>query len=297
MLLLERLIHPDVKLSQGQGDVARWLLAHRSEVADVTVKQIAQATYTSPATVVRLAKALGYEGFEDMRQELVAEDRYLNQHFVGVDANQPFSSEDSTATVAAKVASLARETVADTLALMDSDELAHAAELIDQAETVHMAAVSFPVLYAEDFQMKLRRLGRRVELISTVGAPRFAENLVRQNDCAIVISYSGTTPDTLALARMYQRCGIPVIALTSMGSNPLREMADVVLTLTTRERLYSKVAGFTSELSIKLVLDTLYGCLYVRHADAFAQAKEQVSRHAEPGRTSDSAILREAGDA
>ena len=187
--------------------------------------------------------------------------------------------------------------MADTLALMDSAELAHAADLIDQAETVHMAAVSFPVLYAEDFQMKLRRLGRRVELISTVGEPRFAENLVRQNDCAIVISYSGTTPDTLALARMYQRCGIPVIALTSMGSNPLREMADVVLTLTTRERLYSKVAGFTSELSIKLVLDTLYGCLYVRHADAFAQAKEQVSRHAEPGRTSDSAILREAGDA
>ncbi|MDO4528641.1 MAG: MurR/RpiR family transcriptional regulator [bacterium] len=295
MLLLERLIHPDVKLSQGQRDVAQWLLTHRDEVGGVTVKQIAADTYTSPATVVRLAKALGYGGFEDLRQDLVAESTYLNQHFAGVDANAPFSATDGPATVAAKVASLARETADDTLALLDDATLMRATDLIDQAGALHMAAVSFPVLYAQDFQMKLRRVGKRVELITTVGEPAFAENLVRPNDCALIISYSGTTPATLDAARMYQHCGIPLIALTSMGTNPLRTMADVTLTLTTRERLYSKVAGFTSELSIKLVLDTLYGCLFVRHMDEFARAKERVSQHAEPGRTSDSSILREQG--
>ncbi len=294
MLLLERLIHPDAKLSQNQTDVARWLVAHRDEVADVTVKRVAAETYTSPATVVRLAKALGYEGFEDMRQAFVCENSYLHQHFTGVDANQPFSPGDSAAIIAAKLASLARETVDDTLSLLDAATLEHATDLLDSADTVHMAAVSFPALYAQDFQMKLRRLGRHVELITLVGEPAFAENLVRAGDCAIVISYSGTTPATLDAARMYRRCGIPLIALTSMGSNPLREMASVTLTLTTRERLYRKVAGFTSELSIKLVLDTLYGCLYTRHADEFARAKEQVSQHAEPGRTSTSAILRES---
>ena len=118
-----------------------------------------------------------------------------------------------------------------------------------------------------------------------------------KDDVILIHSVSGRNTVTVDAALRAREKGAYVIALTSMGSNPLREMADVVLTLTTRERLYSKVAGFTSELSIKLVLDTLYGCLYVRHADAFAQAKEQVSRHAEPGRTSDSAILREAGDA
>lgn len=293
MLLLERLIHPDVRLSANQADVARWLIAHRDEVATITVKRIATQTLTSPATVVRLAKALGYNGFEDLRRELVAESGYLNQHFVGVDANQPFSAGDRPATVAAKLASLARETADDTLSLLDAADLERATDLLDAAGTIHMAAVSFPVLYAEDFQMKLRRLGRRVELVTTVGEPLFAESLVRPGDCAIVISYSGTTPATLGVARMYARQGIRIVALTSMGTNPLRELADVTLTLTTRERLYSKVAGFTSELSIKLVLDTLYGCLWVRHAEEFAAAKERVSRHAEPGRVSDSAVLRE----
>ena len=140
----------------------------------------------------------------------------------------------------------------------------------------------------------MRRIGKPVMAVALPGEQLFAEQVVSPDDCALVISYSGTTPATLDLARMYHRRNVPLIAVTSMGSNPLRELADVTLTLTTRERLYSKVAGFTSELSIKLVLDTLYACYFSWHLDEFQQMKDELSSHAEPGRTSDSDILRES---
>lgn len=222
----------------------------------VTVKRIAQKTFTSPATVVRLAKALGYEGFEPLRAELVAKASYLNQHFRGVDANQPIAEDDDPFTVAAKVAALACETASDTLSLMDGVTLAQATDIIESARVTHISATSFPLLYAQDFQLKMRRIGRPVEVCTLVGEPLFTEGIVSDRDCAIAISYSGTTPSTLDVARMYKRRGIPLVAITSLGANPLREIADVTLSLTTRERLYSKVAGFASELSIRLVLDT-----------------------------------------
>ena len=292
MLLLEALNQME-GLSDGHRAIAEWLLEHRNEARSMTTKQIARATFTSPAAVVRLAKKLGYDGFEELRRELTEETLYLNQHFRGVDANRPLSAGDSMMTVAAKVASLARETANDTLSLMDEESLTRAVDLIEKSRAIHLAAVSFPLLYGQDFQLKMRRIGKPVLAVTLPGEQLFAEHIATPDDCALVVSYSGTTPATLDLARMFHRRGTPIIALTSMGTNPLRELADVTLTLTTRERLYSKVAGFTSEISIKLTLDTLYACYFSRHLDAFQQMKDEISSHAEPGRTSDSFILRE----
>ena len=287
MLLLEALNQME-GLSDGHRAIAEWLLEHRNEARSMTTKQIARATFTSPAAVVRLAKKLGYDGFEELRRELTEETLYLNQHFRGVDANRPLSAGDSMMTVAAKVASLARETANDTLSLMDEESLTRAVDLIEKSRAIHLAAVSFPLLYGQDFQLKMRRIGKPVLAVTLPGEQLFAEHIATPDDCALVVSYSGTTPATLDLARMFHRRGTPIIALTSMGTNPLRELADVTLTLTTRERLYSKVAGFTSEISIKLTLDTLYACYFSRHLDAFQQMKDEISSHAEPGRTSDS---------
>lgn len=292
MLLLERLIHLE-DLSRDQRAVGQWLLKHRDEADRVTVRQVAAAVGTSPTTAVRLAKNLGYEGFDALRQELAFETNYLNHNYRGVDVNSPFLPTDSSLRVATKVCALARETADDTLSLLDPDELDRAVALIDQARVIHVGAVSFPVLYAEDFQLKMNRVGKPVVVTPLVGEPLFTENLVQPGDVALVISYSGTTPATLDVARMYQQRGAPIIALTSLGSNDLRELADVVLSVTTRERLYSKIAGFTSEFSIKIVLDTLYACYFNLHAAEFQEAKDTVSRHAEPGRVSTSAILQE----
>ncbi len=292
MLLLEQLNHTST-LSSGQQAIARWLVDHRDEMATVTTKRIAAETFTSSAAVVRLAKRLGYEGFEPLRRELIAESSYLSQHFCGVDANHPFVASDRPLAIAAKVASLARETAQDTLALLNGETLAQAVGVIARARVVHMAAASFPLLYAQDFQLKMRRLGRLVEVCSLVGEPLFMEPILREDDCAIAISYSGTTPATIDMARMYKRYGIPLVALTSLGDNELSRLADVTLTLTTRERLYSKVAGFTSELSMKLVLDTLYACVFCSDMEDSQHTKDEVSRQAEPGRRSDSAVLRE----
>lgn len=294
MLLMERLLHGD-GLTEAQRLVAGWLLAHRDEAERLTCRQVAEAVGTSPTTVVRLSKACGYEGFDHLRREIAAESAYLNRNYRGVDVNSPFAPTDSALRVATKVCSLARETAEDTMALMDGEALEEAVALIDRARVVHMAAVSFPVLYAQDFQLKMNRVGKHVVVSSLVGEPLFTENLVREGDVAVVISYSGTTPATLDVARMYLRRSVPIIAITSLGTSELRSIADVCLSVTTRERLYSKVAGFTSELSIKLVLDTLYACYFNLHAPEAREAKDRVCAIAEPGRVSTSHILREPG--
>lgn len=72
MLLLEVLNHTQ-GFSDGHCAIAAWLLEHRNEAATLTTKQIARATFTSPAAVVRFAQKLGYNGFEELRSDLSRE--------------------------------------------------------------------------------------------------------------------------------------------------------------------------------------------------------------------------------
>ena len=43
-------------------------LSKKLEIENMTIYELARKTYTSPATIVRLAKKLGYEGYEALKK-------------------------------------------------------------------------------------------------------------------------------------------------------------------------------------------------------------------------------------
>ena len=44
------------------------LLDKKLEIEKLTIQELAHQTYTSPATIIRLAKKLGYEGYEAFKK-------------------------------------------------------------------------------------------------------------------------------------------------------------------------------------------------------------------------------------
>ena len=54
------------KLSQTEQSVLEYLMEHTEEALKIGIRGVAQKKYTSTATVMRLAKKLGFEGFREM---------------------------------------------------------------------------------------------------------------------------------------------------------------------------------------------------------------------------------------
>lgn len=80
-------------------------------------------TYTSPATIIRLAKKLGYEGYEALKKDFLEEQKYILTHFNHIDPNFPFTKNDTIQTIASKMTTLSKETLDDTLSLLKHDDL------------------------------------------------------------------------------------------------------------------------------------------------------------------------------
>ena len=168
MLLIEQMKKEDT-FTESQKVIRDYIIEKKQDIEYMTLKELADETYTSPAAFVRVAKKMGYDGFEQFREAFLAEQKYLDAHFQEIDPNLPFGPKDSYMTIANRLAILVKETIDDSLSLVNNRSLKSAVNIIKMAETIHISAISYPLLYARDFQLKMRRVGKRVEIQNWLG--------------------------------------------------------------------------------------------------------------------------------
>lgn len=81
--------------------------------------------------------------------------------------------------------------------------------------------------------------------------------------------------------------------MTSVGESSWKKNGNVILSMTTREKLYTNIASYMTTISTMLILDSLYSCYFHQNYDAYLEHKRQVAIAYEPNRTSTNEILKE----
>ena len=117
-------------------EIAHYILNHGEDVLNLSIKELAKRTYTSPATIVRLCRKLGLEGYNDFKIKYSAELQYTLTKTKRIDVNFPFGPEDNYPQIAYKLGTMSREVIEDTIKLIDFDDLRKAIELMNQYESI-----------------------------------------------------------------------------------------------------------------------------------------------------------------
>ena len=170
-------------------------IIQKLEIEKMTIQELAHQTYTSPATIIRLAKKLGYEAF---KKDFLEEQKYILTYFNHIDPNFPFTKNDTIQTIASKMTTLSKETLDDTLSLLKHDDL-------QKANIIHFSAISYSLLLGQTFQLNMNRLGKMVHICPISGEELFMDNLIHEDDCLLMISYSGQIDSMIHLARLAKR--------------------------------------------------------------------------------------------
>lgn len=293
------LIHKVEEITMEYGGGARhsigtFILEKKSALTRYSLQEIADATYTSKAAVVRFAKALGFSGWKEFLKAFWEEQSYQEQHYTDIDANYPFDADSSRQDIINQLCSLQVESLLDTADLLDGAPLAECAELLLRSRRIAMFGLNPNLTLAELFQRKMLSIGRQVELPSMGDSGLLAHSLTAE-DCAVIISYSGNSihHGPLSVLPALEERGVPVIALTSVGDNLLRQRADYTLSISSYERLYSKISTFATENSILYILNVLFSCCFAADYQANISRKVGTARRLESERRTDTQALRE----
>ncbi len=260
---------PSLSDDDKQASVITYVLAHPTEVARMTISDLADTLHVSESTVVKVCKKVQLQGFKDLKRVL-KERSASRADAIGdeIDAN------DDHQAVVNKMFANAMEDLQDTLASLDMPSLERAVTAVAGAKRLACYGVGGSGPLALDANHKFLLTGFRSEAYTDSHLAAMSAAMLEAGDVALVFSYSGETRAINGVVRVAKRQGATTIGITSHRHTTLAKLADVALFATAREQPMTG-ENSTVRLVQKLVLDCLFACVI---KDDQARVQEAFSR-------------------
>jgi DNA-binding MurR/RpiR family transcriptional regulator len=262
--------------------VAEQVLADPSGAARATIVELAERSGTSPATVTRFCRALGFEGYADLRLGIAAETGRARSAGWTVDIGREIQPTDPLDRVLGQIMAADTRAMHDTATLLDLAEVERAADAIAGALRVNIFGASGSALVGEEMQFSLHRIGIAAWAWTDVHNGLASAALLRAGDVALGVSHSGATRETIEMLAEAGSHGATTIALTSFPRSPLAELADIVL-LTATQATTFRPDALSARHPQLVVLDLLYIAVAQRTHDrahaAFQRTAQAVDGH------------------
>jgi len=214
------------QLTRNQRQLAEFVLKERQAVAFSTVSELSEQTGISPATIVRFAKSLGFDGYLGLQREIR---RALRAELRGPErfraALQPKRHSESVLSPAIEQE---QENIAALQDFHDPATMDTAVRMLSDASRILVIGCRSAASLANHFWFALNKAGLEAERILTIDADA-DEKLERLDEegCIVLIGFPRYLADLHAILCLAREKNKRLIVITDSPFSPFR--GDVTL--------------------------------------------------------------------
>lgn len=253
-------------LSNSEKNVVKYLLEDPALVMKYNIRELAAKFYVSPATIVRLSKTLGFDGYREFKQAVVYElASYENN---GKEHLSDIGRNDSIEEIAAKVTYKNMESLEETLSFLDAEVVEQCVECLCRCKHVLLFGMGASLCVAKDASLKFLRVNKSCFVMDDWHSQYLLAQNATEDDFAIIFSYSGETSEMIQCAEQLKLNGTPILAVTRYAESALSGKADYLLYTSAKEALFRRGAS-SSRISQLNIVDILYTAYANRNYEAF----------------------------
>ena len=212
------------ELTKSGRAVADYLLQHADEAQYLSISSLAKECNVAEATVFRFCRALGFEGYHEMRIALA------QANATGTMSSQrELQPGASTETLFEHASARLFTAINGTQNALSAEAVDEAARMLREAKQVFCFGQGGSMLLANDICARFSSLSNKFRTAGDSHLQILAASLMGPEDVVLFISYSGATRDMLETLRTAKASGAKIILLTHYEDSPGAAMADVVL--------------------------------------------------------------------
>ncbi|MEO7952947.1 MAG: MurR/RpiR family transcriptional regulator [Polaromonas sp.] len=251
------------KLSRRLSEAARYVLDHPTDSALHSVNKLAAQAAVSPSTFIRLAQAMGYQGFSEMQQvlqePLANASRSYGERIRHSRGEQVVTDTNDSASVLREFSQanlVSLEFLRDNVANVPIEE---ATELLLHADRIHVIGLrrSFPI--AVYLSYALNRIGCRAFLMDGIGGALAEQSMATgPQDLLLAISFPPYAESTVETCRLAHARGLTMLALTDNLMSPIAPYASIVLEVNDAELLGFRSLTASMDMAQSLVIGTAF---------------------------------------
>ena len=254
-----------------QRKVADYVLKNPTEVAFLTIEQLANNIGVSVASIMRLAYAVGYSGYAQFQKDLqemlrnqVAPPTRLEKNIKKIDKNKLLIACAET-----QIANIKK-----TVEFLSDEVIDKALDLIIKADKIHVIGVRGSHTVAYFLYEGLNRIGVDCQLlIPDSGRTQSVLANMTSSDLVIAVSLPRYARRTLEIVRVAKNKGARLLSITDGYSSPLALVSDAFLSCA-----FESVGFHNSEIGALFVADFLVTSVAIRDLNLTKQHLEEIEQ-------------------
>lgn len=210
--------------------VADYLAQHAEDAQYLSISSLARECDVAEATIFRFCRALGFEGYNEMKISLAQANAAP-----GPAASYKLEPGTNTATLCSHAGAAALEAIEGTRSVLDPAAVDRAATLLQRARQVYCFGQGGSMILADDIWARFATVSTKFRTAGDSHMQAITASLMGPEDAMLFISYSGATRDMMETLRLAKGNGAKIILVTHYADAPGSALADVVLLCGARE--------------------------------------------------------------
>lgn len=255
---LLRLRESQDSMSATERIVSNYVLSHQGEAMGLSIHQLAEKTFSSPSTVIRMCQRIGFAGYKEFRQAVTCE--VAVRRLGRGQESREITQSDSLDDIVDKVTYQNIMSLEDTKSLVDTETLQACVDLLTTARTVLLFGLGLSLCAAQDLNLKLLRLNKCCVVNEDWHAQLLQAKNARREDLAIVVSCSGETEEVIECIKVLRERKTPIIAITRRVASPVAELSDYQLYTSDNEATF-RIGTMSARVSQLNIIDILFTAL------------------------------------
>lgn len=257
-------------LSKRERQVAEFVLGNPSTVLFATAADIARHAHVVPATVVRFARSVGFNGFTQFREAIRSEYPVLQLSTEHLDERLRRNASKIEHLVD-DIRAQTLENATQTFARLRPAALDKAVEYLRAARRVVIAGTATSQVIATHLHCVLQTAEIRSQLVTDWAELLFVAPSLDAADAVVAITVSSYMKVTVEALRLGRQAGARTIFLTDAPFAPGAENADVTLFFVPKA-----FGAFLSPVAGSALVDCVAAVLAVRAPNRTKQGMQQI---------------------
>lgn len=277
-MLLEKL-KEQADFTNHEREVAEYILGHMDEIPGMSSKELAQASFTSKATVVRLSQKLGLAGYQEFKLKLVEEINQKNR-LSQMLAGEPITDQSTYSDIIHALPVLYDKAVTNTRLALDKNTMNRINNVLQRAECIDLYGTGISYILAQSAVFKFATLGLECSAYESINGHYLAARKDKKT-IAFLISFTGANRTVIQMAK-YLREGTNnyVVGLLGPHNQVIRKWCHEIVEIPNRDSLLS-LDVITSFSAVTYVLDIFFSLLLAKRYEEHAKSSLEMLTHME----------------
>lgn len=256
---LLKMMQEQERFNSNEQIIIKYILSHSKEMAGLSIRDLAECTFSSSASIFRLCQKLNLKGYTDFKIKFISEINRTTSLGRPV-KGRPITEKNPPDMIVKRIAALEIEAVEETKNEMDMSQLIRIAEMLGEANTIDLYAFDQNYFIAQMTTYNFMQIKKHAVVNAATNTQYMQALTSDPSHIAIIISRTGANKRLIDIAKILKNRKVKVILLSPIKNSALSKLSDEVLYIAdTKEYLDMGILIFN--VGVRYYLDVLFAMM------------------------------------